>query len=348
MNEVADYPWARPPVPVEYGEPPSPGSPGPTVEQAPVGGWEPQEGEISEAVTPGAGSPPSADPTVVRGGGFVASPEPFMFEPEAPPAQEPPAWEPAPAPPVGEQTMHRERLVGFPPSPPLTPPADQKRSRGPLVALVLLLLVAAVVAGAVFLSGGDDDERAGGTTTTTRAENRDTTTTEPEAEEAPPTTAPTTTAPADPVDLEVTDVTAPATAPDGFDACQAATTFAAGNLVDGAADTAWRMPGDGSGQSVTITLSGEHQVLAVGLIPGYAKVDPCDGTDRFTQNRRPTRVTWRFDDGTEVTQPLQDAAEMQTIEVDATTRTIELSIDGVTPDPDRDFTAISELTIQGT
>jgi hypothetical protein len=164
------------------------------------------------------------------------------------------------------------------------------------------------------------------------------------------TTAPrtTTTAPPDPVALTVASVSAPSTAPSGVDACQTPTSYDAGHLTDGADDTAWRMPGDASGQTLTLDLGAERRVLRVGLAPGYNKVDPCDGTDRWTQNRRPTTVTWLFDDGTEARQTLTDTRGMQTLAVDATTTTIGLRIDGTTAAPERDFTAISELSVLGT
>jgi hypothetical protein len=146
----------------------------------------------------------------------------------------------------------------------------------------------------------------------------------------------------------VAGVTATATAPDGFDACNTPTSFGAGNVVDGVPGTAWRAAGDATGQALTIDLGGERRVLVVGLAPGYDKVDPCDGVDRFPQNRRPTRVTWRFADGTATTQTLDDTRQMQTVTVDAVSDAVELYIEGVTADPERDFTAISEVTVQGT
>ena len=133
----------------------------------------------------------------------------------------------------------------------------------------------------------------------------------------------------------------------GVDACNAPTTFGAANLIDGRPDTAWRVDGDGTGQVLTIDLGGEHRVLEVGLVPGYAKVDPCDGVDRFVQNRRPTQVTWRFADGTSQTQVLADSPEMQTIRLDARSADVELVIDAVTADPERDFTAVSEVLVRG-
>jgi hypothetical protein len=88
-------------------------------------------------------------------------------------------------------------------------------------------------------------------------------------------------------------------------------------------------------------------VSTVGLLPGFDKVDACSGADRFAENRRPTSVTWRFDDGTEATQRLSDARQVQTLDVDATTSTIEMRIDGVTPAPRRDFTVVSEIAVLG-
>jgi hypothetical protein len=203
--------------------------------------------------------------------------------------------------------------------------------------------------------GDDTQEASGGSGQTTEAPNgaelggaigaaaRDAASSTTTTTEAPTTT----TAPPTPVALTVASVSAPSTAPSGNDACQNPTSYDAGHLTDGAADSAWRMPGDATGQTLTLDLGGQHRVLRVGLAPGYNKVDPCDGTDRWEQNRRPTTVTWLFDDGTEARQTLSDTREMQTQAVDATTTTIGLRIDGVTGSPGRDFTAISEVSVQG-
>jgi hypothetical protein len=59
-------------------------------------------------------------------------------------------------------------------------------------------------------------------------------------------------------------------------------------------------------------------------------------------------VTWSFDDGTTVTQQLADAGEMQRVSVDTVSTTVSLRIDAVTANPERDFTAISEVSVQGT
>jgi hypothetical protein len=171
-----------------------------------------------------------------------------------------------------------------------------------------------------------DDGADGATTSTTSA---------------PPTTPPT------PVALPITGAVVPGSAPAGIDACSQPVSYDSPHLVDGLADSAWRMPGDATGQWLSFPLDGSHRVLTVSVLPGYAKVDPCDGADRWSENRRPTSVTWRFDDGTEVTQVLADSPTVQLMPVDATTATVSLRIDGVTADPLRDFTAISEVAVQG-
>jgi hypothetical protein len=142
-------------------------------------------------------------------------------------------------------------------------------------------------------------------------------------------------------------VAVPATAANANDACGDSTSYGAGNLTDGNPQTAWRMDGDGSGEWLTIVLNGSHRIRSVGLVPGYAKVDPCDGTDRFAENRRPTAVTWQFEDGTERTQRLRDAGEMQTVSVDAQANVIRMRLDGVTGNTGRDYTAVSEIAVTG-
>ena len=162
----------------------------------------------------------------------------------------------------------------------------------------------------------------------------------------PPPDTPTTVPPTA-VDLPIDEVAVPSTAEPTADGCGEPIGFAAGNLIDRADDTAWRMDGDGTGSSLTFTLEGPRRVLSVGLVPGFDQVDRCDGTDRFAQNRRVIDVTWEFDDGQRISQRLVDVATMQRVEVDAATRTIVLHIEGVTADPERDFTAISEVAVRG-
>jgi serine/threonine-protein kinase PknK len=255
---------------------------------------------------------------------------------------------------TGEVTVHRSKVPGpWPPAPTGRTAPRRARRRAAVVAGAVLAVAVAGGGVAYATTGAGGGESAGGATTTTSPTTAPTSTTQPPGTTAPPTTAPPTTAPPTtappaPADLPVADVSASATAPDSTDGCGDPTDYGAANAVDGANDTGWAIEGDGTGESLTIQLDGEHQVSSVGLLPGFDKVDSCSGTDRFPENRRPTSVTWRFDDGTEVSQELGDAREVQTLDVDATTSTIEMRIDGVTSDPRRDFTVVSEIAVQGT
>ena len=100
--------------------------------------------------------------------------------------------------------------------------------------------------------------------------------------------------------------TAPSTSPDSSDAGGRTTTYAAANLLDGDTGTAWRMEGDGTGTSLTFSFAQVQRITEVGLVNGFAKVDPHDGTDRYGQGRRVLAATWTFDGATTVTQRLVD------------------------------------------
>ena len=142
---------------------------------------------------------------------------------------------------------------------------------------------------------------------------------------------------------------ASSTAPDNMDGAGDRTSYDAANVLDDEPSTGWRVEGDGSGVTLTLTLPGPVHLSEVGLIPGYAKVDPVTGDDRFTQERRITEVRWTFDDETSVTQEFADEPEMQrtTVDVDTTTVVIEIVAAGPPDDPDFDYTAISDVSLLG-
>lgn len=115
-----------------------------------------------------------------------------------------------------------------------------------------------------------------------------------------------------------------------------AVSFAAGNVFDHNATTAWRCPSGGP-LELTFTFAGPVHLTSVGLINGYAKLDPVLGTDRYPQNHRVQSVTWTFSDGTNTSTVTQDFAdgnrEMQTMSVDATVTTVTLTVDSTYPPP---------------
>lgn len=139
---------------------------------------------------------------------------------------------------------------------------------------------------------------------------------------------------------------APVTAPPRQDVDGDLVPYVAGNLLDGVPSTTWRMAGDGTGTTLTVTLPAESVVTRVGLINGYAKVD--DGTDWYPRNRRVLEVEWEFDDGSRVVQHLEQTPTMQGIDVGPVrTSTVRLRIMFVSAPGDRDYTAISDLLLQG-
>jgi heat shock protein HtpX/STE24 endopeptidase len=141
---------------------------------------------------------------------------------------------------------------------------------------------------------------------------------------------------------------ASATAPDNVDDAGNPTSYAAANVLDDDAATAWRVKGDGRGVTVTLTLPSTRHLVRVGLIPGYAKTDLKSGTNRFYQERRVGEVRWRFDDGSVADQVFTDTPTMQTTTVDVTTRSITIEIVATRPgDLHYDYTPISDVSLMG-
>ena len=132
------------------------------------------------------------------------------------------------------------------------------------------------------------------------------------------------------------------------DASGAEVSYEADFAVDAESDSAWRCPGDGVGETLVIDLGGPVRVAELGLVPGYAKTDATDGTDRYGENRRLTTVRWRFDDNTTVEQQLDpdaDLRDLQTLRIPVTT-TEQLALEIVSSsDGARDTVAISDLRV---
>ena len=126
-------------------------------------------------------------------------------------------------------------------------------------------------------------------------------------------------------------------------------------MVDGRTDTAWRCDGDGAGKTIKVTFSSPARIVQIGIVPGYAKIDPADGTDRYAQNRRIAQVRYTFDDGTTVEQTLATDAgirSVQTVAVPGVTSSgmtvsIVRSVPGTAVGANRasDRIAISEPTV---
>lgn len=129
--------------------------------------------------------------------------------------------------------------------------------------------------------------------------------------------------------------------------------YEATNAVDGDVTTAWRCTGT-QGQTLAVSFPCSVHLATVGLDPGHDKTDP-DGSDRFAQNRKVTRVKWTFDDGTTVEQQVRPQRGIQTLDVDTAARTATLTVletidgqpvtnrAGQTSAPFNDVTSISEV-----
>jgi hypothetical protein len=240
------------------------------------------------------------------------------------------------------------------PAVPAATPAPAKGSGyGWAWGIVALLVVLGGIA-AFFLANGGDDEGADPEHLTPPTETTapaTTTTAAPTTTTTPPTT---TTAldidPSQATDQALANASATASAPDGVDLSGNPVTYVASNTIDGDPETAWRVDGDGGGQALTFEIAGGPiYVTEIGLIPGYAKVDPVDGTDRFTEERRISNVTWGFDAGQHEDEAFDvNNRNVQFIQIpNVLTTTISVTINATTDHGGRDFTAISEIVVRG-
>ncbi|MGD9959648.1 NADase-type glycan-binding domain-containing protein [Nocardioides sp.] len=223
-------------------------------------------------------------------------------------------------------------------------PPRRQRSLWPVFAGAALVIVL-VVAGGIWLLGSGDDS----------------TTAEPGAEPSAgsastrPGTGEPEPAPDDPVELAGgSRAEAPITAPPNLDVRGNRVRYDAANMLDQIASTAWRMPGDGTGRTLTFTLPSESVLTRVGLINGYAKLDRAPRgrpINWYERNRRITAVRWLFDDGSTVDQQLEDTRRMQTLKIEPTRTTrVRLRLLEVTAPASsngRDYTPISEVTLIG-
>jgi hypothetical protein len=98
----------------------------------------------------------------------------------------------------------------------------------------------------------------------------------------------------------IVGATASCTSGPGVDSAGNRFTYEAGNAVDGQPDTAWRCDHDGVGASLLLTFNQPAVISWIGVVPGFAKIDPYDGTDRYLQGRKVSTARFVFDDGTYV------------------------------------------------
>jgi hypothetical protein len=148
-------------------------------------------------------------------------------------------------------------------------------------------------------------------------------------------------------------VSASASAPAGVNACNEHISYEPALVQDGRLDTAWRVPGNGVGQFLQLDFAAPTQISDLSLVPGYAKIDPCDGINRFTQNRRVRSVRLTFSDGSSVEGSFTDTPTLQPVHFAPVRASwVKITILTTYPQPagaaGRDFTPISEVVVNGT
>jgi hypothetical protein len=153
-------------------------------------------------------------------------------------------------------------------------------------------------------------------------------------------------APVDVVNASATCVSSP-----GVDGGGNTVTYRAGNMLDDDPSTAWRCDGDGRGVTLSLRLGGPTTVVAVGIIPGYAKTDPYDHVDRYAENRRISKVRWTFGGGRWIEQTLSTDPDSRTLQIlrvpQVRSNRVTLSILDSVPGP-RNTVAISSVELATT
>jgi hypothetical protein len=149
--------------------------------------------------------------------------------------------------------------------------------------------------------------------------------------------------------LTPTQVQVDCQAPQTTDGAGNPVTYVPEQMFDGRMDTAWRCNGDGVGQVVTFDFPAGATINEVGLVNGYAKVDPATGAERYGEYRRISKVTWTFANGASFQQSLNDGVTtMQKLKIspqqgDRVTLTIEASTGPGSTARGRDAVVISEV-----
>jgi hypothetical protein len=126
--------------------------------------------------------------------------------------------------------------------------------------------------------------------------------------------------------------------------------YGAGLTTDHEPSTAWRCNGSGLGRRMTFAFAANSRIATLGLVNGYAKVDPASHAHRYGEYRRILEVRWTFPGGASFRQLLKDGDEVaQTLRIpvqrtDRVTLTITKTTSPGKRTASRDAVLISEAT----
>ena len=224
-----------------------------------------------------------------------------------------------------------------PPVPAPLPPSPRSRNPAIIMIVILLCLTVGAVAGMALLLQSDWRTSAPGSG-------------ESSAQQAASSDAPHS---GQVATLTPTQVTVGCQAPQSTDGAGAPVVYVPEQMSDDKMNTAWRCNGNGVGQVVTFGFPAETTIAQVGLVNGYAKVDPASGTQRYGEYRRITKVTWTFANGSSFQQSLHDGVEtVQKLSIPPqsgghVTLTIEASTEPGSTARGRDAVLISEVVFGG-
>jgi hypothetical protein len=149
--------------------------------------------------------------------------------------------------------------------------------------------------------------------------------------------------------LTPTQVSVGCQAPESTDGAGDPVAYVPEQMVDGSMNTAWRCNGNGVGQVVTFGFPAGTTIAEVGLVNGYAKVDPGTGVQRYREYRRIIQVTWTFANGAAFQLSLSDGVDtVQKLSIppqsgDQVSLTIEASAEPGSTARGRDAVLISEV-----
>jgi hypothetical protein len=242
--------------------------------------------------------------------------------------------------------------------------AGDSSQRGVPVALVVVISAAILVGLAAFVAhwiraGSSDDTKS-----TTASKAMDPSPSNKPTQSPPPATKPAEAVagaavpglPAGETDVAAgADITAPPGSQGRVDAKGRPATYPPKAMLDTKPATAWRMDGDGTGQTITVSFGRRVTVTGLALDPGFDKVDRT--ADRWKENRRISAATFTTDDGsaftvsfaTDLDLPAGDRLQSFMLPAPVKTRTLRVHIDATEPMPrhTNDTTAISRLAVLG-